>query len=185
MSALPSKKDRPALRRAGRLAAVWGWSYLLTIIAFLFLGDVKNVPVVYHWLLFTTILFMLVGFSELYWRHRLLATGQARWVRILALNEFIGTLALFWCAGWLYTIDVKSLDSLLSKESLDQMRSMYATFNLTLTQQTIDSSMAFSKSVCVFGFGGILFLSQVWVIYRYLRLAPAIAREAGLPPILK
>ncbi len=185
MPALPSKKDRPALRRAGRLAAVWGWSYLLTIIALLFLGDVENVPVVYHWLLFTTILFMLIGFAELYWRRRLLVTGQARWVRILALNEFVGTLALFWCAGWLYTIDVRSLDSLLSQESLDQMRTIYNSFHLTLTQEIIDSSMAFSKKVCVFGFGGLLLLSQIWVISRYLRLAPAIEREAALPPVLK
>jgi hypothetical protein len=186
MPAYPSSKDRPpALRRAARIAAVWGWSYIVTVGALFFLGGVKNIPTVYHWVLFTTIVFMLIGLLELYWRHRLLATSQARWLRLLALNQFFGTLALIWCAGWLYTIDVRSLDGLLPQSSLDKMRSIYATFNMTLTQHVIDSSMTFSKNFCVFVFGGFLFLSQIWVIIRYLRLAPAIEREAALPPILK
>lgn len=182
MSALPSKKDRPALRRAGRLAAVWGWSYILTLIAFFFLSDVKDVPSVYHWVLFTSILFVLVGLTELYWRHRLLHTGQARWVRVLALNEFAGTLALFWCAGWLYKLDIHGLEKLISPEDLRQVS---AITGQPVTPEMLDFGMNFAKTVTAFGVGGLLFLSQVWVIYQYLRLAPIIEREAALPPILK
>ena len=182
MPALPSKKDRPALRRAGRLAAVWGWSYICTLIAFFFLSDVKDVPVVYNWVLFTSILFVLIGFTELYWRHRLLTTGHARWVRILALNELAGTLALFWCAGWLYHLDVHALEKLISRESLNQIS---AITGQSVTPEMLDFGMNFSKTITVFGVGGLLFLSQVWVIFRYLRLAPAVEREASLPPVLK
>jgi hypothetical protein len=185
MPAYPSKKDRPALRRAGRLAALWGWSYILTIFAFFFLDDVKAVPVVYHWILFTSILFVLVGVAELYWRHRLLSTGQARWARVLALNQCVGTLALIWCAAWLHTIDVHDLEKLLSPESLKQVRAIGTTMGRPITPQLIDLSMGISKNITVFGIGGLLFLAQIWITCHYLRIAPVIEREATIPPVLR
>jgi hypothetical protein len=65
------------------------------------------------------------------------------------------------------------------------MHTIAAQFHQQITPEMIDFSMTFAKSITVFCFGGLLLLSQIWIIFRYLRLAPAIEREASVPPVLQ
>jgi len=184
MPAYPSKKDRPALRRAGRLAAFWGWSYILTLVALYGVSATPPGPLRVL-VLNTSLLFAAIGVAELYWRRRLLVTGQARWVRILALNEVAGTLVLLWNIYLVDRISPALLTSLITPDTRHALNQLGEAMHTPVTEAMIENSFRVAKSLTMYGVGGILLLSQVWIIYRYLSLAPAIEREANIPPVLQ
>ncbi|MGA2051697.1 MAG: hypothetical protein ABSH19_00155, partial [Opitutales bacterium] len=75
--------------------------------------------------------------------------------------------------------------SLISPETLKSLQQTGAALGSPIDEQMIEMSCQVAKILTLYGIGGLLLLSQIWVITRYLHLASAIEREASLPPILK
>jgi hypothetical protein len=179
------------LKAAARVANVWGWSYIVTILGAIGAGYVDPGPLRVL-LLNLGILCCAIGVLELVWRHQLLKTGEARWAKMLALNQVGGTLALCWSLYLLYEVPDKILDDYSKKSELwnrafPLIKSMDTTH--LLTDDYILHVWHFTKLLGVFGIGVLLLLSQVWVIYRYLRFAREISQTPptplNIPPVLK
>ncbi len=189
-----SRPIRTPVQRAARIANLWGWSYIITLIAIFMAPDTPAGPL-RQCVLDLSILFTIIGIFELVWRRKLLQTGDVRWVKTLAKNEFAGTLALLWNLWLIYRIPpdvmLKFVKDNLSPDTMKMLKDLSAsTGNANaLNDALISQSAHFAQSAVVFFIGPILLLSQFWVIYRYL----AIAREMqnappaplNVPPVLK
>jgi hypothetical protein len=191
MSTQPaSKPTRTPQQQAARTANVWGWSFIATILGAFGAGSVPPGPLRVL-VLNLGILCFVIGVLELVWRHYLLKTGEARWVKILALNQVGGTLSLLWSLYLLYEVP----DQLLmdySKKS-DMWKSFLPLLNSLDTTHMMNDAFILhywhvTKIIGVYGLGGVLMLSQIWVIYHYLSMARAIEQippPSAVPPILK
>jgi len=178
------------LKQAARLANGWGWSYLVTILGAFGAEYVQPGPLRVLLLNFGILCFVIGGL-ELYWRHRLVKTGEARWARMLALNQVGGTLALMWSFSLFYQVP----DSLLAdnaKKSDLWIRIMPMIKSMDITHTVTDAYVLHMfhnlKLFFVFGLGAVTLLSQIWVIRRYRRLAGEIERRPAplaVPPILR
>jgi hypothetical protein len=171
------------VKKAARLANGWGWSYLVTILGAFGAGYVQPGPLRVLLLNFGILCFVIGGF-ELYWRHRLVTTRQARWARMLALNQVGGTLALMWSFSLLYQVP----DSMLadySKKSDLWARVMPMIKAMDITHTVTDTYVLHMfhnlKLLFVFGLGAVTLLSQIWVIRRYRQLARAIEQTPSAP----
>jgi hypothetical protein len=184
------KPTRTPQQQAARTANVWGWTYIVTVLGALGAGYVDPGPLRVLLLNFGILCF-IIGVLELVWRHKLLQTGEAHWARVLALNQIGGTLAQLWSLYLLYVVPDKILvdysnKSDLWKSFLPLIRS------LDITHMINDAYLTHFwhglKLFGVYGLGGALILSQIWVIYHYLSLARAIEQApppAAIPPVLK
>jgi hypothetical protein len=183
-SPVPRDPKHPA-RRVARLASMWGWSYIITLVALYWAPSTPPGPL--RFLVFNfSILLSFVGILELFWRHRLLVTGEARWVRALAFNQVGGTLTLLWNLYLIYVIPPKVLVGLIS--AADRVKYNHLTMSMAnrpLTDSWLEASFAISKTVTLYGFGGLLLLSQIWVISRYLRFYFEMQKLPAIPPVLK
>jgi hypothetical protein len=184
MPALPKSPPlSPPLKRAANLALICGWSYLITLLA-LFGVHADTPPWLRVGLLDISVLFGLVGAAELYWRHKLLRTREARWVRVLAINEVVGTLVLIWNLAWLYGVPEKALVPLISEQSRKSLTAITQLTGQPITDAVLESSLHTAKFLTLYGVGGLIFLSQIWIIVRYLRLARAVEQASAVPPLL-
>lgn len=188
----PAKPKRPPLQQAARTANIWGWSFILTILGAFGAGYVQPGPLRVL-LLNLGILCFIIGVLELVWRHKLLKTGDARWVKALAWNQVAGTLSLVWSLYLLNAVpDAVFVDyakhsdmwnqALPLIKSMDQMH--------VIDDKFIEHIWHITKLVGVYGIGGVLMLSQLWVIWHYCALAKQIAAgpapaPGALPPVLK
>jgi hypothetical protein len=180
---------RTPQQKAARTALVWGWSYILTFLGVFGAWSVPAGPLRVL-LLNLGILCTIIGILELVWRHKLVKTGEARWAKVLALNQVGGTLSLLWSLYLLYAVPDQILVNYSQKSdlwnsvlplvrSLDTMHTMNDAFILHIWH--------FTKIMGVFCLGGALLLSQLWVIYHYLTLARAIEQApppSAVPPLL-
>ncbi len=181
---------RSPQQQAARTANVWGWSYLVTILGAFGAEYVQPGPLRVLLLNFGILCF-IIGALELVWRHQLLKTGEARWARVLALNQVGGTLALFWSLYLLYQVPEQILVDYSKKsqlwnsvfpliKSMDSMHMVTDAYILHIWHNT--------KIFFLYVVGGILILSQIWVIGHYLKLAGKIEEKPVLsviPPVLK
>jgi len=191
MSVYPTPKTtRTPVQKAARTANVWGWSFIATILGAFGAGEVPPGPLRVL-VLNLGILCFVIGVLELIWRYNLLKTGSAYWARVLALNQVGGTLSLLWSLYLLYEVPDKLLmDD--SKKS-DLWNSVLPLIrSLDITHMVNDTFLLhywhMTKIIGVFGLGGLLMLSQIWVIYHYLAMANAIEQApapSAVPPILK
>jgi hypothetical protein len=162
-----------------------GWSYVATLPLGLY--SLQGLPrgSLFQLVLQTSLFFTVIGVLELIWRRKLLLTGEPRWMKVLVANEVIGTIGLLWNLAWLKAIPVAELVKLITPDIRREFDQMMRSLGMKMTEQLYENSMANAKFATVFGAGSLLFLSQVWIIWRYLRLEREIAAEANLPPILK
>jgi hypothetical protein len=184
---------RPApnpLKRAARTANGWGWSYILTILGALSAGYVQPGPLRVLLLNFGILCFV-IGVLELVWRHQLLKTGQAKWAKVLALNQTCGSVALFWSFYLLYQVPDQILADYSKKSELwNRVWPLIKSMDVThrITDAYIVHSFHETKIFFIYIAGGITLLSQIWVIRHYLRCAREIEQAPAplrVPPILK
>lgn len=183
--------SRPPIQRAARIANLWGWSYIITFIAIFLAPDTPAGPLRVC-VLDLSVLFTIIGVLELVWRHKLLKTGDVRWVKMLAKNEVAGTLALVWNLWLIYRIPADVLlDFMKSNVSADtwKMIKSFGSFSGTpITDAVIIQSDHKAQLAVVFFIGPILLLSQFWVVYRYLAIAREMEKTPApisVPPLLK
>lgn len=183
------KPTRTPLQQAARTANIWGWSFIATILGAFGAGSVPPGPLRVL-LLNLGILCFIIGVLELVWRHYLLKTGAARWAKVLALNQVGGTLSLLWSLYLLYEVPDQVLVD-YSKKS-DLWNSFQPLLRSLDTSHVMNDAFILhywhlTKVMGVYGLGGLLLLSQIWVVYHYLAAARAIEQmpPAAVPPILK
>jgi hypothetical protein len=178
---------------AARTANVWGWSYIITFLAVFGAPDTPPGPL-RQCVLDVSILFTVIGIMELVWRHQLVKTGKARWIKILALNEVGGTLALFWNLWLIYHIPLPTFVAYFKSDVSPQIMGMIKNFGQALGQPNMLNDNLIGQScksalwMVVFLIGPIVFLSQAWVIYRYMTFYFAALNApppSAVPPILK
>jgi len=181
---------RSPLQQAARTANVWGWTYIVTILGAFGAGYVPPGPLRMLLLNFGILCFV-IGVLELIWRHKLLQTGAALWAKVLALNQVGGTLALFWSLYLLYVVPDKALVEYAKKSEMwNSAQPLLKAIDIahTATDDFILHMFHSTKLFCVYVGGGITLLSQIWVIWHYLRLARQIAATpppSAIPPLLK
>jgi len=185
-----AKPTRSPLQKAARTANIWGWSFIVTIIGAFGAGSVPAGPLRVL-LLNLGILCFIIGVLELIWRHKLLQSGEARWAKVLALNQVGGTLSLLWSLYLLYEVpDQVLMDN--SKHSDLWNKTLPLIRQLDFTHKMNDAYILhmwhITKMLGVFGLGSLLLLSQIWVIYHYLAMAREMeqtpASPATVPPLL-
>jgi hypothetical protein len=185
-----SKPTRTPLQQAARTANIWGWSYILTFLGIFGAWSVPPGPLRVL-LLNLGILCTIIGVLELVWRHQLLKTKEARWAKTLALNQVAGTLSLLWSLYLLYQVPEQILMDYSKKSDLwnsvqPLLRSMDSSH--ILTDAFILRVWHITKLIGVYGLGGALVLSQIWVIAHYWQQATAIALTpppSEVPPVLQ
>jgi len=189
-ASISAKPARTPVQQAARTANVWGWSYIVTIAGAFGAGYVEPGPLRVL-LLNLGILCFIIGVLELVWRRQLLKTGEARWAKVLAANQIGGTLALFWSLYLLYKVPEQILVDYSKKSELwnkvfpliKSMDTMH-----TLTDAYILHIWHLTKLFGVFVLGGVLLLSQIWVVWHYLKIARQITEKPAfsmVPPVLK
>jgi len=189
-ASIPTKPERTPVQKAARTANVWGWSFIVTILGALGAGYVEAGPLRVL-LLNLGILCFIIGVLELVWRHQLVKTGEARWAKVLALNQVGGTLALLWSLYLLYEVPEQILLDYANKSEM--WKSVFPLIKSMDTMHMVTDAYIlniwhYTKLFCVYGIGGILILSQIWVVWHYLRLARQIAATpapGSVPPVLK
>jgi len=182
------------LKKAAHLANVWGWSYVITLVAIFAASDVPAGPM-RECVLDISILFTIIGIFELVWRRKLLKTREVKWIKVLALNEVGGTLALLWNLWLLESVPEPVLTAFFkSNVSPATMKMLLSVASMTGNRQLLNDTlightMHRAQWMTVFIVGPILLLSQFWVIYSYLRCASDFARlpaaPVDIPPVLK
>ncbi len=188
--AKPVKSARTPVQRAARTANVWGWSFIATILGAFGAGYVEAGPLRVL-LLNLGILCFIIGVLELVWRRQLVKTGDAKWARILAWNQVVGTLSLLWSMYLLYEVPDSVLnDYAKHSEMWNQMMPLIKSMDKmhVIDDAYILSIWHLTKMIGVFGLGGALMLSQIWVIWHYRKMARLIAATpapGALPPVLK
>ncbi len=186
----PTQAKRPPVQQAARTANVWGWSFIVTILGAFGAGYVQPGPLRVL-LLNLGILCFIIGVLELVWRHKLLKTGEARWANVLMWNQVAGTLALLWSLYLLYAVpDTVLVDYAQHSDLWNQMMPMIKSMDKmhTIDDAFIQHIWHFTKLLGVYGIGGVLLLSQIWVIWHYRKLAGLIAQApapGALPPVLQ
>jgi hypothetical protein len=105
-------------------------------------------------------------------------------VRVLAINEVVGTLVLIWNLAWLYGVPEKALVPLISEQSRKSLTAITQLTGQPITDAVLESSLHTAKFLTLYGVGGLIFLSQIWIIVRYLRLARAVEQASAVPPLL-
>ncbi len=184
------KHGRTPLQQAARTANVWGWTYIVTIFGAFGAGYVPPGPLRVLLLNFGILCFV-IGVLELVWRHKLVATRDAGWAKILAWNQVGGTLALFWSLYLLYEVPDQILVNYSKKSEMwIQAQPLLKVVNggIPITDEYILHSFHIAKMFCIYGGGGVLLLSQIWVVMHYLSLSRKIAQTpppGALPPVLK
>jgi len=174
---------RTPLQQAARTANVWGWSYIVTILALFTLPGTP--PGILRTLVVnTSVLFFIIGILELVWRRMLLKTREARWAYVLAFNEVGGTFALIWNISLLNRVPEDLLATLISPETRASLNNFAHTMHQTLTEDEIEHSLHIAKLLTSLGVGALLFFCQIWVIYRYYSLGRKIAAAPEIPPTL-
>ncbi len=181
---------RGPIQKAARTANVWGWSYIITIFGAFGAGYVPAGPL-RTLLLNFGILCFIIGVLELVWRHKLLATAEARWAKVLAWNQVAGTFALMWSLYLLYQVPDTGLLAYAKKSEMwIQAQPMIRAANggVPVTDAYALQAFHITKVFCIYGVGGVLILSQIWVVWHYWCRAREIAAAptpGSVPPVLK
>ena len=184
------QSTRTPQQKAARTANVWGWSFILTILGAFGAGSVPAGPLRVL-LLNLGILCFIIGVLELVWRHKLLQSGEARWAKVLALNQVGGTLSLLWSLYLLYKVPEQLLVDYSKKSDMwNKTLPLIRQFDTThmMNDAFILHIWHTTKLLGVFCIGGLLMLSQIWVIYHYLVMARAMEQmppSSAVPPVLK
>jgi hypothetical protein len=178
----PSSTRTP-LQKAARTANVWGWSYVVTILAVYFAPSTPP-GILREVVIDTSVLFFVIGVLELVWRHFLIKTQQPRWGYALVLNEVAGTLALWWNVSLLLRVPESMLVSLITPD-IKNFEPFFRSLGHPLTEFDIELGVKTSRILTCYGVGSLLFIFQLLVIWRYFTLTRQIARMPRIPPKLQ